>query len=246
MEILEILAEIRDTKKTNELRKNGFIPGVVYGSKGKSESLKINSKDFIKIFKKAGESTLIDLKVNNKEIGKVVINDYQVDPVSGSIIHFDLYKVRMDKKMITNVPIKFINESPAVKNSGGILVKNHNIFEIKCLPGDLIHDIEVDLSVLENIDDIVRVKDLKISDKVEIFADSEIVVVTVIPPRTDQEMEALEESIEENVEGVKGGAEEKKEEGEEGEEGKEEKEGEEGKKDNKKEAGDDKKKESKK
>lgn len=223
MKTLEIVAQSREAKKINELRRNGYVLGVIYGPKGKSKALKVNKKDFDKIFKEAGESTLVDLKIDDKEIGKVLINDYQVDPVSGDIIHFDLYRVRMDKEIITNIPIKFTGESPAVKNSGGVLVKSHDTLEIKCLPGDLIHNIEVDISVLENIDDLIRIKELKISDKIEILADEEEVIISVIPPRTEKEMEDLEEKVEENIENVEG-AEEKKEDGEEeGEEKKDEK-----------------------
>ena len=222
MKTLEILAQSRDLKKMNKLRKAGYLPGVIYGPKGKSKALKTDKKDFDKMFKEAGESTLVDLKIDDKEIGKVLINDYQVDPVSGNIIHFDLYRVRMDKEIVTNIPIKFTGESPAVKNSNGVLAKNHDTLEIKCLPGDLIHGIEIDLSVLENIDDMIRIKELKISDKVEVLADAEEVVISVISPRTEKEMEDLEEKVEENIEGVEG-AEEKKEEDEKGEEKKDEK-----------------------
>ncbi len=224
MEILALSAQIRELKgkKANKLRKQGYIPGVVYGNKKENKHIRINEADFKKVFSKAGESTLIDLNINDKDFGKVVINDYQTDPVSDKIIHFDLYQVRMDKKIIAKVPIKFIGESPAVKNEGGILVKSHDVFEIKCLPGDLIHDIKVDLSALDNIDNIIRVRDLKISNEVEILSDPEVVVITVAAPRTEQELEDLEEKVEENIEGIKG-AEEKKEESEEDKDGKENK-----------------------
>ena len=216
METLVISAQARELKeeKANNLRGQGYIPGIVYGNKKENKCIKINEVEFKKVFSEAGESTLIDLIVNDENCGKVVINDYQTDPVTDKIIHFDLYQVRMDKEIIAKVPINFIGESPAEKSEGGILVKSHDIFEIKCLPGDLIHDIEVDLSSLGSIDDIIRVKDLKISDKVEILSDPEVVVITVSAPRTEQELEDLEEKVEENVEGVEG-AEEKTEEGEE-------------------------------
>jgi len=220
MRTLEILAQSRDSKKVNELRRNGYIPGIIYGPKGKSKMLKVNKKDFNKVFQEVGESALIDLKIDNKEVGKILINDYQVDPITNDIIHFDLYRVRMDKEIIANVPIKFSGESPVVKSGRGVLVKSHDMFEIKCLPGDLIHDIKIDISVLENIDDLIKVKDLKISDKVKILADAEEVIISVIPPRTEKEIEDLEEKVEENIEDIEG-AEEKKEEG--GEDKKDEK-----------------------
>ncbi|MCK5084426.1 MAG: 50S ribosomal protein L25 [Candidatus Pacebacteria bacterium] len=210
METLEIIAQTREQKgkKTNQLRSEGYVPGVVYGNKKENKHIKINNIDFKKVLSGAGESTLIDLSIDGKDIGKVIINDYQTDPVTDKIIHFDLYQVRMDKKIVAKVPINFIGESPAVKNEGGVLVKSHNIFEINCLPGDLIHDLEVDLSGLGHVDDIIRVKDLKISDKIEILSNPEVVVVTVAPPRTDKEIEDLEEKVKEDIEGVEGAKEE--------------------------------------
>ena len=210
METLEIIAQTREQKgkKTNQLRSEGYVPGVVYGNKKENKHIKINNIDFKKVLSGAGESTLIDLSIDGKDIGKVIINDYQTDPVTDKIIHFDLYQVRMDKKIVAKVPINFIGESPAVKNEGGVLVKSHNIFEINCLPGDLIHDLEVDLSGLGHVDDIIRVKDLKISDKIEILSSPEVVVVTVAPPRTDKEIEDLEEKVKEDIEGVEGAKEE--------------------------------------
>ena len=211
MEALTISTQTRKLtgRKTNKLRREGCIPGIVYGPKSKNVSIKINEKDFKDIFRKAGESTLIDLKIDDKEIGKVIINNYQIEPVSDNIIHFDLYQVRMDKKITTRVSIKFIGESPAIKNESGILVKNHDTLEIKCLPKDLIHNIEIDLSVLKHIDDIIRIKDLKISDEIEIIADLEEAIVNVAPPRTEKEMEELEEKVEEKVEGVESAKEKK-------------------------------------
>ncbi len=216
MEALSISAQTRKLtgRKTNKLRNEGCIPGIVYGPKSKNVSIKINEKDFKDVFSKAGESTLIDLKIDDKAIGKVIINDYHVDPVSNNVIHFDLYQVRMDKKITTKVSIKFVGESPAIKNESGVLVKSHDTLEIKCLPKDLIHNIEIDLSILEHIDDIIRIKDLKISDNIEIVADLEEAIVSVTPPRTEKEMEELEEKVEEKVEGVES-AQEKKEDEEE-------------------------------
>ena len=235
METLSISAQTRKLtgRKTNKLRNEGCIPGVVYGPKSKNISIKISKKDFKDVFSKAGESTLIDLKIDDKEIGKVIINNYQIDPVNGDIIHFDLYQVRMDKKITTRVSIKFIGESPAVKNEDGILVKNHDTLEIKCLPKDLIHDIEVDLSILEHIDDIIRTKDLKISDNIEIMGDLEEAIVNIAPPRTEKEMEELEEKIEESVERVEA-TKEKKEDEESSEEGEKKEEIKEDKKEDKK------------
>ncbi len=222
MEKLVIHSKTRDLKgrRVKEIRKEGRIPGIVYGPGIKNRLIEVGKNDFRDVFRKAGESTLIDLEIDGEKVGKVVINDYQVDPVSDEIIHVDLYQVRMDKKMIAKVPVEFVGESPAVKNEGGVLVKSHDKLEVRCLPQDLIHSIKVDISNLKNIDDVIRVKDIKISDKIEILSDPEEVIVNVAPPRSEKEIEELEEKVEENVEEVESVKEEKEKEeaGEESEE----------------------------
>ncbi len=220
MEKLIINAQTREPgrKTLKEIRKKGYIPGIVYGPKSKNRSIKIGEMDFGKVFNKAGESTLIDLKVDDKEIGKVIIYDYQTDPIRDFVTHVDLYQVRMDKKINAHVAIQFFGESPAVKNEGGVLVKSHNKLEIKCLPKDLIHNIEVDIFALANLNDVIRVKDLKVSKEIEIIAEPEEVIISVIPPRTEKEMEELESEVKEEVEKVETAKvkEEKEEEKEEG------------------------------
>lgn len=217
MEKLMISAKTRQAKeeKIRKLRESGYVPGVVYGLQVGNRTIKMNKKDFKKIFSMAGESALIDLEIDNKQIGKVIINDYQLDPVSDDIIHVDLYQVRMDKKIEIKIPIIFKGEAPVVKNKGGVLVKNHDKIEIKCLPGDLIHNVEVDLCGLDEIDKSIRVKDLKFSDKIEIMMNPEEVIAIIVSLR---EEEKPEETIVEDVEKV-GDVKEKKEEGKEGEAG---------------------------
>lgn len=221
MENLSILADLRDVKseKPKKIRENGFIPGIVYGPKKKNVAVKIREKDFNKVFRKAGESTLIDLKIGGKDIGKIVINDFQVDPISGKITHFDFYQVRMDKKIVAKVPIKLEGESAAVKNEGGIIAKVHDKIEIKCFPGDLVHEFVVDMSKLVKLNDAIRVKDLGISSNIEIMTGLEDVVVTITPPRSEKEIEDLETKVEENVETVEKVEAKEKKEDEEGEEG---------------------------
>lgn len=218
MDKMEISAQSRNTQKENakNLLKEGLIPGVVYGHGFENVAIKIGKKEFIKILNEAGESSLISLNVGGKDIGSVIIKDYQEDPITGDIIHFDLHKVKMTEKLIVNVNINFIGESPAVKNEGGILVTGQDSIEIKCLPADLIHEIDVDLLKLEHIDDIIRVKDLNLSENIEILDEEENAIVSVTPPRTDAEMEGLEEKPEEDVNKVEGAVkEEKKEDSEE-------------------------------
>jgi large subunit ribosomal protein L25 len=213
MNKIGISAQSRNAKEINakQILAEGFIPGVVYGHGFENVSVKIGKKEFINTLNEAGESTLIDLKIGDKEIGSVVIKDYQTDPISGEIIHFDLHKIKMTEKLTVNVDIVFIGESPAVKNEGGVLVKGMDTLEIRCLPKDLIQEVEVDLGRLEHLDDLIRVSDLKLPETLEILDEEENVIVSVIPPRSDEEIENLEEKPEENIAAVEGAVKEEKE-----------------------------------
>ena len=201
----ELKAEIRKVKgkKVKDLRKNGFLPAVIYGHDIKSLSIKIAYNDFEKIYDEVGGSTLISLIIDDKS-HNVLIHEVEVEPMSQKYIHADFYQVKMTEKITAEVPLHFVGESKAVEEQDGVLVKNMDILEVSCLPGDLPHHIEVDISNLEKIDDVIHVADLKIPEGVEALKDKEEVLVTVIPPRTEEELAELEEEVpeEEEVEKV--------------------------------------------
>lgn len=206
MEKVELKAEIRDVfgKKVNKNRKKGLIPAVVYGKKVKSESLWINELDLERLLKKSGESTMIGLETGGKNGRNVIIYEIQRHPVTDKIIHVDFFQVRMDEEIETEVELQFIGESPAVRDLGGVLVKNMDEIEVKCLPGDLPSHIDVDVSVLKTFDDRILVKDLNVSEKVEIKPDSETIVALVSQPRSEEELGKLDEKVEADVTKVEG------------------------------------------
>ena len=221
MDTIQLSAQARKKmgKKNNSLQREGLIPGILYGRKITNQLVKVDKRDFEEVFKKAGESTLVDLGIDDQEKVKILIHEVQKDPVTGEYIHIDFYQIRKGEKITTKVALDFIGESPAVKNEDGVIIKNYTELEIKCLPKDLIHDIKVDLSKLEKLEDAIRIKDLDIPKEIEILADEENTITTVAPPRTAEEIEELEEKVEEKVEGVEvekgkekeeGGEEEKK------------------------------------
>ncbi|MBI2003739.1 MAG: 50S ribosomal protein L25 [Parcubacteria group bacterium] len=219
MEKIELQAEIRESvgKSLNSLRKEGFLPSVVYGRNFKPIAIQTKYKDFEKIFKKAGESTLINLKIGDKE-EPTVIKDIQKDPVSDQIIHADFYKVNLSEKIKANIPVVVKGESEAVK-AGGILVKTVNELEVEALPQDLPHELEIDISRLQNFGDHIQIKDISVSDRVKIEANPEDIVALIQEPR-EEVIEEAAPSIEEVEvikkepsvgEGVEEGKEEKKE-----------------------------------
>lgn len=186
-----------------KVRTSGFLPGVIYGHGLETQSIQINEKDFVKAFKQAGENTLINLNIDGKD-QSVLIQDVQYHYLKGQPIHVDFYAVKMDEKLKAKIPIHFIGESPAVKALGGILVKNLSEVEVECLPGDLPTGFEVDISKLNTFEDIIRVSDLIVSDKVKILAHTDEPVVNVAPPRTEAELESLKTEVVEDVTKVEG------------------------------------------
>lgn len=199
----ELNAKVREVlgRKVKSLRKKGIIPAVIYGLKAKSIPLEIDYSKFEKTFKEAGESTVIKLKIGN-EAKNVLIYDVARDPVSDKFIHIDFYEVRMDKPITTEVPLVFEGEAPAVKNLEGVLVKNITEIEVEALPANLPHEIKVDISALKTFDDLIHIKDLKIPDGVKISVNPEEIVALVSPPRSEEELKALEEEVEEKIEEV--------------------------------------------
>jgi len=179
-------------KAVQDLRTAGKIPAVLYGHGVENQNLTLDLHKFEKILDEAGESTLIDLKIGNNEPVKIIIQDVARDSISHKIIHADFYQVNMNEEITTDVELVFVNESSAVKDLSGSLVKALDKVEIKCLPGDLISHINVDLSTLATFDDIIRVEDLKVSEAVEILTDASTTIALVEEPKTAEQIAAEE------------------------------------------------------
>ena len=183
MQKLTLNAQTREEKtKPRAIRGQGLMPAVLYGHNVKNQNLTINTVEFEKALKIAGESTIIDLSINDKN-HPVLIQDVQLDNLSYRPMHADFYQVSMTEKLKANVVLEFIGESMAVKTLGGVLFKQLSEIQVECLPADLPHNFIVDISRLKTFNDTVLIKDLKVSDKVKILANSDEVVAKVQPPR---------------------------------------------------------------
>lgn len=176
-----------------------MIPAVLYGNKIKPQNLWVGFSDFKKAYQEAGESTILELDVDAKNKVNVLIHEVQLDTMSGLFAHVDFFQVRMDEKIETEVPIEFIGESDVVKALGGMLVKNLDAIPISCLPADLPSKFEVDIARLKTFDDVIKIADLEISDKIKIQIDPETVIVNSIEPRSEEELAKLEEKVEADV-----------------------------------------------
>lgn len=189
-------------RSAQELRTQRMIPAVVYGHGLETRSLTVQFNPFEQVYKNAGESSLIDLVIDNGDAVKVIIQSVQYDPVKHIISHVDLHQVRMDEKIHAEVELVFTGESSAVKNLGGILIKNISHLPIECLPANLPHDITVDISALATFEDSIRVSDLSIPTGVTVLHDMEDTIAIVSEPRSQAELESLNEQIVEDVASV--------------------------------------------
>lgn len=190
-------------KKAQQLRRAGIIPAVIYGHQTKSQPIEIDAKMAEKIYAQAGENKILTIEIDDEKAKNGLFYGVQHDPLTGHLTHADLFVVRMDEKIETEVPLHFVGESTAVYQDGGTLLKNLETLEIEALPGDLPESIEVDISVLDDFEKAIHVRDLKIPDGVELKTDLEELVVRVEEPRSDEELAELDaEVVEELPEGV--------------------------------------------
>ena len=215
--VYKLQAKLREVRG-DKSRTVQELPAVIYGAEKDSQALSLSTSEFVKLYEAAGESSLIDLAVDGKEDGKVLVQEVQLDPLSGRIMHVDLRRINMNKPMTATVELHFIGESPAVKASGGTLVRTLEEVEVECLPKDLVSHLDIDLSVLATFDDVVKVKDLRLPEGIQITSpNAEDLVVKATPALTEEEIKKMEEEAAamdvSKIEDVK---EKKVEEGEEG------------------------------
>ena len=174
------------------LRKKGFLPAVVYGEGIKTQAISTSFVDFERVFRSAGESTLVTLNVEGKT-HNVLIHDVSYDALRGQPIHADFYAVRMDKVIRAKVALEFIGESSAVKNDGGILVKVMHEIEVEALPQDLPHELHVDLGLLSAFESKALVQDITLPKGVKLIADGDEIIALVEAPRSVEDVAALNE-----------------------------------------------------
>ena len=194
---MELIVQKREIlgKQVESLREQGLIPAELYGHGLENIHLSVPAREFLKVFKEAGESTIIKLKVSAQggsaaggeseklKVGdeiNVLIYDIQKNSLTDEISHIDFYAVRMDEKITTSIPLEFIGESPAVKEKEGTLVKAMQALEIRALPADLPRNFEVKLSSLSEIGMSIHVKDLTVPNGVEVLVEPETVIAIVV------------------------------------------------------------------
>jgi len=176
-------------RKVKLLRRDGLLPANIYGKKVKSLAVQLPTKTFLPVFKEAGETGLVELKVTGEEsVRPVLIHHVHFHPVSGDPLHTDFYQVDLKEKVTTKVPVELIGEAPAVKEKIGILIQPLNEVEVEALPADLPEKIEVNISDLKAINDMVTVDKVKVSSGVKILTDQKEILVKIESPAKEEEI----------------------------------------------------------
>ena len=183
---LEVQSRSPEAKAKDLLAQN-IVPLEYYGKGVKNRSLQADYQAFRRLYKQAGESTIVELKIDGKETANVLIHEVQHDPVSDKITHVDFINVRMDVVIHTHIPLKFVGVSTAVKDNCCTLMTPLSQLDVKCLPKDLVHEIEVGIESLVDFHLNIRVKDLKIPANITVLNKAEDVVAMVVPPKVEEE-----------------------------------------------------------
>jgi large subunit ribosomal protein L25 len=191
--------------KVRFLRREGKTPANLYGHGIESIPLQVDTKHLSQTLAQAGKTDLIALKIDGaKSPRNVLVREVQIKPLSGDLLHVDFYQVRMTEKIKADIPLVFIGEAPAMKKKNVSLLYITNSVHVEALPDALPHNLEVDLSKLEDVDQAIYVKDIQVDEKVTLLTDPEQMLAKVEEARREavvvEEAEEVEEAAEETEE----------------------------------------------
>ena len=189
-------------KKVRFLRRQGITPTHLFGHGLESLSLQCNTDELQHIIAQAGTTRLIDLKIDaDKPPRSVFIREIQRDTIKGQLLHVDFYQIRKTEKIKADIPIVLVGEAPAMSLKGRMLTHTLNSLSIECLPDKLPPQIEVDLSPLEEVEQVIHVRDITLSPDITVFTDPDQVVAKVSEARVkEEEVAEVEVEAKEEVE----------------------------------------------
>jgi large subunit ribosomal protein L25 len=203
---LELTLDAREAqgKANKRLRREGLVPGVVYGKGEDSTNVQVDAKTFETLYRTAGRTSVVKFRIpGHNRASSGFIKSVQRHPLTGRALHVDYLLVDLKVEMEVEIPLVFFGEAPAVEDTGGTLLHNLSSIRVKALPGDIPHEIEVNVSVLTSLDVAIHVKDLNLNrELVQVLTDGDTLVATVVPPRIEEEPETVvgEGEIEEGAE----------------------------------------------
>lgn len=176
-------------RKVKLLRREGILPGNIYGKKVKSQAVQLDLKSFLPVYQEVGETGVVSLQLKGEtKIRPVLIHNIQLDPVTDRPLHADFYQVSLKEKVATEIPIELVGESPAVKEKLGILIQPLTGVEVEALPTELPDNFQIDIGKLEKVDDAVIVADLKVPEGVKILTGAKQILAKIEPPAKEEEV----------------------------------------------------------
>lgn len=182
-------------KRVRELRREGIVPGNIYGRGIDSVAVQIPFTDARVMLNEHGRNTLIELQIDGEaQPRSVVVRELDREPVSGAIQHIDFFQVDLTRKLQADVPVHLIGEAPAQQTWGGILVHEADTISIEALPIDLPDHLEISVEGMEELDDQLTAGELELPSGVELLADASTVIARIARPRleVEEEEEVLE------------------------------------------------------
>lgn len=189
---LELSAQERTLtgKQVRRLRREGWLPAILYGPDAKSRPLQVPAAAAEAVIGQAGTSHLITLTISGEPSAlPVLVRGLQRDPIRRTLLHIDFYRVEMDKPITMEIPIVLVGSSPVVERREGILLQGKQTLEIECLPRDLIEAVEVDLTNLTEVDQQITVGDLRLPPTIRVLDNPEEMIVRVTPLEAVEEIE---------------------------------------------------------
>ncbi len=202
MEKITLKAEARKLtgRKVKLLRKKGIIPANIYGRDVKSVSIQVDSKLFREVYRKVHETGIIEIVLGKGEARPVLVGNVAVHPATDELLHIDFKQVNLKEKVTAQIPVEIIGESPAEKSGIGTAVLLVQELEVEALPGDMIPKFEIDATALTEVDQVVKVSDLKYdSKKIEVKMDLTTIVAKVEPPQKEEVVEVAPATTEEGT-----------------------------------------------
>lgn len=183
-------------KKVKTLRRQGITPLHLYGHGIKSEALQCETLMLRQLLAQTGRTGLIGLRIGEEKKPKnVLVREIQREPLSGELVHVDFFQVRMAEKIKVDVPLVLVGEAPALKQKDNMLEHELDSLAIECLPGEIPAQFEVDVSVLTDAAQVIRVKDILLGKDITPLSDPERMVVRIITRQLVEEEVAVEGAV---------------------------------------------------
>ena len=202
MEEIVLQAKRREKigKKVKALRREGGLPGIIYGGSINPIPITLDAHDASLILSGVTSSHMIAVDVDGERLN-VLVRERQREPILGSLLHIDFLAVSLTEKLRANVMVELVGDAPAVKESGFILVSGIEGLEVESLPQNLPERVLVDITKLREIGDAIYVRDISLPSEVEVLTDPEEMVALVTAPAAEEEEEVEEEEVEYGEEG---------------------------------------------